>query len=57
MNINQRETLLKCQSGFYLKYSHQYLEVCWEELVFDSKIGSVKNVTYDESYGETDQES
>ena len=57
MNIHQRETLLKCQSGFYLKYSHQYLEVCWEELVFDSKIGTVKNVTYDESYGETDQES
>ena len=28
MNHHQREALLKCCNRLYLKYSHQYFEVC-----------------------------
>ena len=29
MSDHQKEAILKCRSCFYLKYSHQYFEVCW----------------------------
>ena len=37
MSDHQRETLLKCWSRLYLKYSHQNFEVCCRVLVFQLK--------------------
>ena len=41
MNHHEREALLKCWIRLYLKYSHQYFEVCLEVLILHLQNTSV----------------